>query len=79
MSDYLVIGDWTGQRQIPVEIIGETPGGFQIKALERVFLPGRGFLKKGQSALVAKSLVKMQDRDRPEVLPQDRRHRPIAV
>jgi hypothetical protein len=35
-----------------------------------VFLPGRGILNKGQSALVAKSLVKLEGR-KPEGLPEN--------
>jgi hypothetical protein len=76
MSDFLVIGGWTGRRKIPVKIIGETSDGFQIKALERVLLPGRGILKKGQSALVSKSIVKLAEVREPQVaLPANRRAR----
>jgi hypothetical protein len=63
MSNYLTIGGWSGRRKIQVDIIGETPEGFEIKALEPVFLPGRGILKKGQSTLVPKRLVKVEDGD----------------
>jgi hypothetical protein len=70
MSDFLVIGGWTGRRKIPVKIINETAEGFWIKALERVLLPGRGFLEKGQSTLVSKSVITLADvRDRQEALP----------
>ena len=62
MSDYLVIGGWSGRRKIPVDIIGETPDGFEIKALERAFIPGRGILKAGQLAVVPKTIVKLGDR-----------------
>jgi hypothetical protein len=68
MSDYLVIGGWTGRQKIPVDIIGETPDSFQIKPLERVFLPGRGILKKGQSTLVSKSIVKLAEVRNPQVV-----------
>ncbi len=57
MRDYLVIGGWSGRRKIPVHVVGETPDGFQIQALERVFLPGRGVLVEGQSTVVPKRLV----------------------
>jgi hypothetical protein len=74
MSDFLVIGGWTGRRKIPVKIIGETPEGFRIKALERVLLPGRGFLEKGQSTLVSKSVIKLAEvRETQEVLPANKR------
>jgi hypothetical protein len=62
MSDYLVIGGWNGRRKIPVDIIGETPEGFTIKALESAFIPGRGTLKAGQSAVVPKAIVKLEAR-----------------
>ncbi len=61
MSDYLVIGGWTGRRKIPVKVLGETPEGFRIEALERVLLPGRGFLEKGKSALVSRSVIKLDE------------------
>jgi hypothetical protein len=57
MSGYLLVGGWNGRRKVPVNIIGETGDEVQIEALERVFLPGRGILKPGQSAVVSKSLI----------------------
>jgi hypothetical protein len=57
MNSYLVIGDWNGSKKFRVIIVAETPGGVEIKALEQVFLPGRGTLKKGQSTLVPKSAL----------------------
>jgi hypothetical protein len=60
MSAYLVVDGWTGRRKVPVNIIGETAEGFQIEALERVFLPGRGVLKEGQSAFVSRSIVTLE-------------------
>jgi hypothetical protein len=62
MSSYLTIASWSGRRKIPVDIIGETPEGFEIKALERVFLPGRGILMAGQAAIVPKTIVRVKDR-----------------
>jgi len=62
MSDYLVIGGWSGRRKIPVDVIGETPDGFTVKALENAFIPGRGTLKAGQSAVVPKAIVKLEAR-----------------
>ena len=59
MSDCIVIGGWTERRNIPVRIIGETPEGFRIEALERVAVPSRGFLEKGESALVSWSAIKL--------------------
>jgi hypothetical protein len=62
MSDYLVVAGWSGRRKIPVNILSETEDGFQIKALESVFLPGRGVLKEGQSTFVSKSVVSVEPR-----------------
>jgi hypothetical protein len=76
MSDYLVIGGWTGRRKIPVTILAETADGFRIKAGERVLLPGRGILKKGQLAFVPKSVIKLQSQNQPEAKP-GKRPRPI--
>jgi hypothetical protein len=60
MSNYLTISGWGGRRKIPVDIVGETPEEFEIKALERVFLPGHGILNEGQSTLVPKRLIKAE-------------------
>jgi hypothetical protein len=62
MSDYLVIGGWSGRRKIPVNVIGETPEGLEIMALENAFIPGRGSLKAGQSTVVPKTVVKSKAR-----------------
>jgi hypothetical protein len=62
MSDFLVIGGWSGQRKIPVDVIGETPNGIEIKPLENAFIPGRGILKAGQSTIVPKASVKLEAR-----------------
>jgi hypothetical protein len=58
MSDYLVIGGWSGRRKIPVNIVAETADGFEIKPLESAFIPGRGTLRAGQRAVVPKAIVK---------------------
>jgi hypothetical protein len=55
MSDFLVIGGWSGRRKIPVE----TPEEFRINVLERVLVPGRGILEEGQSNHVSKSVIKL--------------------
>jgi hypothetical protein len=57
MSNYLTIGGWSGRRKIPVNIIGETSDGFRVLVLERVFLPGRGVLEKGQVTIVPKGVI----------------------
>jgi hypothetical protein len=60
MSDYLVAGGWSGRQKIPVNIIGETPDGIEIKVLESVFLPGGGELKDGKSTCVPKGSVMIE-------------------
>jgi hypothetical protein len=60
MDGYLIIGAWNGRQRIPVNVIGETPEGFKVRAQERVFLPGRGVLKRGDSATVPKDVVEVQ-------------------
>ncbi len=61
MSNYLMIGGWSGPKKIPVHIVAETPEGYEIRVLERVYLPGRGLLKKGQLAFVPKRVVRVKD------------------
>jgi hypothetical protein len=60
MSDYLVVGGWSGRRKIPVSIVSETPDGFEVVALEPVFLPGHGMLKKGQLSLVPRGVIELK-------------------
>jgi hypothetical protein len=60
MNGYLVIRGWSGQRKVPVDIVAETSDGLEIRAHERVFLPGRGVLQKGQSACVPRNVVKLR-------------------
>jgi len=69
MSDYLVIGGWSGRQKIPVRILSETADGFWIKAQERAMLPGRGLIKRGQRVHVPRTVIKL-DRERPVVQPQ---------
>jgi hypothetical protein len=66
MSDFLVIGGWTGRTKAAVKILDVTPEEFRIEALERVMLPGRGFLEKGQSILVSKTVIKHVEAGDPE-------------
>ena len=61
MSNYLMIGGWSGPKKIPVDIVAETPEEYKIRVLERVYLPGRGLLKKGQLAFVPRRLVHVKD------------------
>ena len=66
MSDYLVIGGWSRQIKIPVQVLrAKPPTAFWIKPMQRAFVPGRGLLKKGQRVLVPRSIVKI-DRNNSE-------------
>jgi hypothetical protein len=59
MGSYLRVCGWSGCEKIPVTVIGETASEFRIEAVENTFLPGRGTLKKGQSAYVPKTAVRL--------------------
>ena len=61
MSNYLMISGWSGPQKIPVQIVAETAEEYEIRVLESVYLPGRGLLKKGQSAFVPRRLVRVKD------------------
>ena len=69
MSSYLMIGGWSGPQKIRVHIVAETPEDYEVRVLERVYLPGRGLLKKGQLALVPRRLVRVKDESKPETVP----------
>jgi hypothetical protein len=70
MSDYLVIGGWSGRQKIPVQILGETPDGFWIKPQERALLPGRGIIRKGQRVHVPRTMIKLDTCERRDAQPQ---------
>ncbi len=70
MSDYLVIGGWSGRQKVPVQILGDTPDGFWIRPQERAMLPGRGFIKRGQRVHVPRSVIKLDTGERPAAPPQ---------
>ena len=71
MSNYLIIGGWSGPQKIAVDIAGETPEQYEIRVLQRVYLPGRGLLEKGQSAFVPRRLVRVKDGEQtPELCPE---------
>jgi hypothetical protein len=72
MSDYLVIGGWSGRQKIPVQILGETPEGFWVKPQERAMLPGRGLIKRGQRVHVPRTVIKLDMGERPAAPPQRR-------
>ncbi len=74
MGDFLVISGWSGRRKVPVQILGETPEGFRIRPLERVLLPGRGFLEKGKATLVPKASITLaKASDATEASPASKR------
>ncbi len=63
MGSYLRVCGWSGCRRIPVTVVGETEEEFRVEAIESTFLPGRGTLKKGQSAYVPKTAVRLETRE----------------
>jgi hypothetical protein len=65
MGSYLEVCGWSGCRKIPVTVIGETAEEFRVEAIESTFLPGRGTLKKGQSAYVPKTAVTLESGEMP--------------
>jgi len=70
MSDYLVIGGWSGRQKIPVQILGETPDGFWVRPQERAMLPGRGLIKRGQRVHVPRTVIKLDAGERPAAAAQ---------
>jgi hypothetical protein len=57
---FLCFNDWAGVRQVPVEVVGETPKRWRIRAPgpDSVRLAGRRrCLKPGKTALVPKTAV----------------------
>jgi len=64
MSDYLVIGGWSGRQKVPVQILSETPDGFWIKPQERAMLPGRGLIKRGHRVHVPRTVIKLDTGER---------------
>ncbi len=65
MGNYLRICGWSGCARIPVTVVGETASEFRIEAVENTFLPGRGTLKRGQTAYVPKTAVRLDAGEAP--------------
>lgn len=55
----LCMNGWAGYYEQPIEVIGQTPKRYRIRATERIRLGGRcRWLYRGETALVPKSAVK---------------------
>jgi hypothetical protein len=55
---YLVLDGWAGRSLTAVEVIGQTPRRFRIRAIHLTRLGGRGrWLVTGEAALVPKTAV----------------------
>lgn len=55
----LMLDGWAGARARQVEIVGETPQRYRIRAIERTKLAGRSrWINPGETALVPKYAVR---------------------
>jgi len=58
MNALLCLNGWGGRTETSVEIIGETPKRYRIRANKRIKLAGRNrWLEIGKTALVPKSAI----------------------
>ena len=72
MNAVLCLNGWEGRTETPVEIVGETPKRYRIRANKRIKLAGRNrWLEIGQTALVPKYAVRPTKRapDAPKSAP----------
>lgn len=57
---YLGLSGWAGDRWRKVEVIGETPKRYRIRAIEKTKLAGRNrWIHPGETALVPKYAVRL--------------------
>jgi hypothetical protein len=57
---YLGLDGWAGRRERKVEVVGETPKRYRIRAIEKTKLAGRNrWLDVGKTALVPKYAVRL--------------------
>lgn len=58
VSGWLQLASWGGRSSTLVDIVGQTPKRYRIRAIERMRLAGRHrWLKRGETALVPKTAV----------------------
>lgn len=62
-SGVLRIVSWAGTTERIVQIVGETPRRYRIRALVETWLPNK-CLKPGQEALVPKTAVRIEEATR---------------
>lgn len=61
-TGYLMLDGWAGRREHKVEVIGETPKRYRIRAVERTKLAGRcRWLYAGETALVPKYAIRLEE------------------
>jgi hypothetical protein len=61
MIGLLILQGWAGRRETRVEIVGETPTRYRIRAITRTRRAGRSrWLEPGAVALVPKSAVRRE-------------------
>ena len=59
---WMYLDGWAGRASYLVEVVGETPKRWRIKALTKVRLPGRErFLLPGETALVPRYAVRFTE------------------
>ena len=64
MNGLLCLNGWAGRTETPVEIVGETPKRYRIRASQRTKLAGRNrWLESGETVLVPKSAVRLTRRE----------------
>jgi hypothetical protein len=58
---WLVLAGWHGVTHQAIEVIGETPKRYRIRALEQTLLAGRRrWLEAGETALVPRGAVRFE-------------------
>lgn len=61
MRGILLLDGWEGRTETPVEVIGETPKKYRIRAIQRTKLGGRyRWIDVGDTALVPKYAVRLE-------------------
>ena len=56
-SAHLLLDSWAGRRQIPVQVVGETPTRYRVRLEADALLPGGRHCKAGAVVLAPKHAV----------------------
>lgn len=57
MQASLLLDSWAGRREVPIEVLGETPKRYRVRLLSDAMLPRRGHIQAGEIVLVPKHAV----------------------